>query len=1053
MAKSAEDKFVRGKDLTTVGSEVKSKLSLKQDNIADLQTIRSGAALGATALQYTPVGEIDPSITPADYATREELNLCATKAEVNQLGQELNGASFDQTIEPGTASSFWKDNNGVVGYSSSSMGLHRVMIPIGPDIPFSFSASFGGAAPAGAAFLCDSSGNILQTIPRTTSNVSYEGVTPSNTAGIYINYLSSYTLTFSGVVSKIEGIDESVSELQEDTDGMKEELYGTIYNKDNLSYVAGRWIDNNGVVGTGSSSSFVRFSAISVSEGDRVEYTTSDWVGPCLILADDSDNIIYKTSIQNGVVVVPENATRAYFTSTWAAFSCKINGLIYLVPNNKDDIAELQDDVQKLAKIGKYVNFGSESVEIAEQNSKWTLSNNTIVSATQSGVSRLSRIEIRDGMIVKFPYSSGQAARGFIADKDNNYLFAVPTMIDGNPLEVSFPPDAKWLYANVKNGVDSIEVRELLPDTMKKYIPVARGAAGYVDFTKVTFFPGNLEGNGYSISSNAYAITSELLDVYPGATLTVSTANSFRMGIVFYDNMYHGIIKREWYTSGTIAVPDNASFMRVVLVTPSGSSIVPTIDNAQPSIYQSATAEYIRAGVGSGAEVNEIPIVAPSPQLPADGTTDADFNAETLTPAELYDAFDALMGGLPIPSASDTANPKYMTKCSIVGRDASNTFDIFAYVLGYRNRYGWKSADALYAYKNGNTIVYIDSVSPVVGATIYSDSSRTDSGKTISSYDSANQQFTASDSVVYTKSAADNIPADVIYTQSAMNVTPANLAAYDKDDNSLGTATAVNVTTLSLNGKNYVRCEDFDFDVNSQGTICIWANEHGPQSDPAEPAIILYRMAKDLCGGCRNNLFLSYLKKNYKIVLIPCGNPYGLQNHMRNNANNVNINRNYNTPGWSSQSDTDKGSYAGSESETQYIMNVCSAIGAQIAIDVHCLGYVGSHNVGKTHYEGYIPSQPFLNRVVSVMQGFSFSCTNYGNAAPNSSSHGGDWINYIGIAGGLIEMNAGAYASSFDGKQHTAHCMEADYTLLLATLRMWIQQVYPDLSLAGLGIM
>lgn len=286
-----------------------------------------------------------------------------------------------------------------------------------------------------------------------------------------------------------------------------------------------------------------------------------------------------------------------------------------------------------------------------------------------------------------------------------------------------------------------------------------------------------------------------------------------------------------------------------------------------------------------------------------------------------------------------------------------------------------------------------------------------------------------------------------------MNVTPANLVAYDKDDNSLGTATAVNITTLSLNGKNYVRCEDFDFDVDTQGTICIWANEHGPQSDPAEPAIVLYRMAKDICGGCRNNPFLSYLKKNYKIVLIPCANPYGLQNHTRNNYHNVNINRNYNTPGWSSQSDTDKGSYAGSESETQFIMNVCSASGAQIAIDVHCLGYVGSHNVGKTHYEGYIPSQPFLNRVISAMRGFSFSCTNYGNATPNSSSHGGDWMNYIGIAGGLIEMNAGAYASSFDGKQHTAHCMEADYTLLLATLRMWIQQVYPDLSLAGLGIM
>lgn len=456
-------------------------------------------------------------------------------------------------------------------------------------------------------------------------------------------------------------------------------------------------------------------------------------------------------------------------------------------------------------------------------------------------------------------------------------------------------------------------------------------------------------------------------------------------------------------------------------------------------------------------KICEIPICAPSPQLPADGTSDADFNAETLTPTELYGAFDALMDGIPVPNGSNIANPKYMTKYSVVGRDSSNTFDIFAYVLGHRNRFGWKYADVLYAYKNGNTIVYIDSVSPVVGATIYSDSSRTDSGKTISSYDSANQRFTASDSAVYTKSVADNIPADVIYTKSAMNVTPANLAAYDKDDNSLGTATAVNVTTLSLNGKNYVRCEDFDFDVDTQGTICIWANEHGPQSDPAEPAIVLYRMAKDLCGGCRNNQFLSYLKKNYKIVLIPCANPYGLQNHTRNNYNNVNINRNYNTPGWASQSDTDKGSYAGSESETQFIMNVCSAIGAQIAIDTHCLGYISARNNGLTHYEGYVPLQyiadiTFLERLVKTMKGYSFACTNYGNATPSTTARGSDWLYYNGIAGGLIEMNAGAYASSFDGKQHTSHILEADYTLLLSLLRMWMQQAHPDLSLDGLCI-
>ena len=92
----------------TTTANLTELLSQKQDVISDLSSIRSGAAAGSTAyqkpssgipksdltgtvqtsldkadssLQFTTSGEVNPQITPADYATIDELN---------QLGQEIN---------------------------------------------------------------------------------------------------------------------------------------------------------------------------------------------------------------------------------------------------------------------------------------------------------------------------------------------------------------------------------------------------------------------------------------------------------------------------------------------------------------------------------------------------------------------------------------------------------------------------------------------------------------------------------------------------------------------------------------------------------------------------------------------------------------------------------------------------------------------------------------------------------------------------------------------------------------------------------------------------
>lgn len=97
-------------------------ISGKQDVISDLSTIRSGAAAGATAyqkpsggipksdlssgvqgsldladsaIQARPQGEITPVITPADYATREELG--ELEAEVDALNNEITGLYYEYT--------------------------------------------------------------------------------------------------------------------------------------------------------------------------------------------------------------------------------------------------------------------------------------------------------------------------------------------------------------------------------------------------------------------------------------------------------------------------------------------------------------------------------------------------------------------------------------------------------------------------------------------------------------------------------------------------------------------------------------------------------------------------------------------------------------------------------------------------------------------------------------------------------------------------------------------------------------------------------------------
>lgn len=434
---------------------------------------------------------------------------------------------------------------------------------------------------------------------------------------------------------------------------------------------------------------------------------------------------------------------------------------------------------------------------------------------------------------------------------------------------------------------------------------------------------------------------------------------------------------------------------------------------------------------------DDLPLLAPSPQLPANDSEDSDFNAETVTSEQIHTAFETLIDSMPIPERSNYANPRYGNRYEIVGRDATDAYDLKAYVFGMRNRYGWKNANKLYGWRNGGTVVYIDSVCPRVGDIVYSNKYRTQSGKTVTDYNSATEVITLSDNSNYTRSNADNVDADVIYTDSVGNSSKTTLSAKDKNDGVLGDATWTDTKSVTYNGKKYTRCESLDYHTQQMGTIVIWANEHGAQSDPLEPSIILYRMAKDLSVGCRNHQYLTFLKKYYKIVMIPCVNPYGINHWVsekregRTNGNGVNINRNYDTAAWMQPTAESKGEHAGDQAETQYVMNLVDAIGATCAIDIHCLGYVTAANEGVCAYE----NETVISSIVKdAMSMFGISANYWGDKT--NTSEGPGWIIKQGIAGGLIEMNAGDYATYYKGRQHTANILEADYTLLLNAIKM-----------------
>lgn len=451
---------------------------------------------------------------------------------------------------------------------------------------------------------------------------------------------------------------------------------------------------------------------------------------------------------------------------------------------------------------------------------------------------------------------------------------------------------------------------------------------------------------------------------------------------------------------------------------------------------------------------NSMTVFAPSPQLPADGTSNADFNASDMGCDDIYSYIDALV----------SKYPRFITK-ETLGKDASNTYDWNRYVCARRTYDAWQKVNypPMYAWVNGSTTIYSVSVSPRIGDTLYTTTYIGTSKGTVTAVSNANQTRTVG-GVVYTRNKAKDIEPTLVYTQTAYS--PCYVGAYAGHKNGVYNSSQSKIGTISAytssnmtdsNGVSYIRhpLGDRNEYFETIPTIVLGANEHGGNvnGDPREPAIVTSRMIKDLCECVNaNNPFLNMLKNDYMIVFCPIINPYGFTQSTYENANGINIDRNFDTTGWGNDtsSGSAQGTYGGSENETQYFMNTLVASKTKIALANHCLG---SHlntttgesaNAGMCHWMLGRNNSKYNNHLnsigASMSANYNLSFTDYGQAPCESYAKTRSYIDSIGAEGGAVEMNAReGFVLAGEGNLHTARILEADYTLLLQFLHMLIE--------------
>ncbi len=115
--------------------------------------------------------------------------------------------------------------------------------------------------------------------------------------------------------------------------------------------------------------------------------------------------------------------------------------------------------------------------------------------------------------------------------------------------------------------------------------------------------------------------------------------------------------------------------------------------------------------------------------------------------------------------------------------------------------------------------------------------------------------------------------------------------------------------------------------------IIIISGQHGYEKSSQ---FGLYYFIKDLIENWEKNSTLEYIRFNCELIIVPIVNPYGWDNFVYHNVNNINLNRNYDTSTFSTKGE---GNNPFSEVETQYVKKVIlNNLDAIYLCDYHCNG-------------------------------------------------------------------------------------------------------------------
>ena len=347
-------------------------------------------------------------------------------------------------------------------------------------------------------------------------------------------------------------------------------------------------------------------------------------------------------------------------------------------------------------------------------------------------------------------------------------------------------------------------------------------------------------------------------------------------------------------------------------------------------------------------------------QIPANGDDGADFDLHTF--ADFGDGFhsyfDDLVGKY----------PNYLVR-EYLGKDESESLDMYRYVLGKHYYSAWckENYPRMYAWKNGSTIVYSVSIAPRIGDTMYSTAYVGTAYATVTAVSATNRTRTAN-GIAFVRYAEGDIEPTVCYTPA---YNPFNRLVNANGELVIGISAIDGDVLTDVNGKTYKR---YSFgDLKKDGTqpvhMTIIANEHGGDTEPGIPAVVTARLIRDLCSGqlSSDNPVYRYLRDNVQLAVIPAVNPHGLNKFPAgawdgyHNANNVNINRNYDTPGWdvywneNPDEQYRMGDYPGSENETQYVMNTMADSKAVVAMSVHTISCLVTGYKSRCMYQGQNP--------------------------------------------------------------------------------------------------